>query len=165
MPLVISDSSTLIHLATINRLGLLKDFYAKITIPDAVWQEVVVEGAERPGVIEVRTAREKGWINIETVADQRLLRLLRRELHPGEAEVIALAVEREADLVLLDETEARQMAEVYEIPKSGVIGVLIKAKAEGKIQMLRPELDGLRHQGGFWIAEQLYQRALQAVGE
>ena len=33
MGLVISDSSTLIHLAAISRLGLLKKFYRRITIP------------------------------------------------------------------------------------------------------------------------------------
>lgn len=44
MPLVISDSSTLIHLASIGQLDLLKDFYETITIPPAIWTEVVTEG-------------------------------------------------------------------------------------------------------------------------
>lgn len=165
MPLVISDASTLIHLAAIGRLHLLKAFYREITIPQSVWQEVVVEGEERPGAIEVKTAHDKGWIEIDRVADQRLLRLLRRDLHPGEAEVIALAVEKEADLALLDETEARQIADLYEIPKTGTVGILIRATVEGKLEALRPALDDLREQGGFWIAEKLYQRALQAVDE
>lgn len=165
MPLVISDSSTLIHLAAINRLNLLKELYSEITIPAAVWQEVAVEGQERPGAIEVRAGHDNGWISIVTVADQHLLRLLKRDLHAGEAEVIALAVERNADLVLLDETEARQIAELYEIPKTGAVGILIRAVVEGKIPALQPQLDALRREGGFWIAEELYRRALEAVGE
>ena len=44
MPLVITDSSTLIHLASIGQLHLLKDFYETITIPPAIWTEVVTEG-------------------------------------------------------------------------------------------------------------------------
>jgi len=165
MPLVISDSSTLIHLTAINRLSLLREFYSEVTVPAAVWQEVVVEGADRPGAMAVNTGHEQGWLHIETVTDDHLLRLLKRDLHAGEAEVIALAVERAADLVLLDETEARQIAELYDIPKTGVIGILIRAAAEGTIPALRPALDALRKDAGFWIAEPLYHRALQAVGE
>ena len=41
MGLVVSDSSTLIHLAAIGRLVLLKEFYECITVPPAVWREVV----------------------------------------------------------------------------------------------------------------------------
>lgn len=79
--------------------------------------------------------------------------------------MIALAIERQANLILLDETDARQVAERYGLPKTGVIGVLIRAKREGRIASLQAELDRLRSHGGFWIAAGLYQRALQAVGE
>jgi len=39
--MVICDSSTLIHLSAIGRLHLLKDFYGRLTLPSAVWREVV----------------------------------------------------------------------------------------------------------------------------
>jgi hypothetical protein len=44
MPVVVCDSSTLIHLARINRITFLKDFYGKIVVAPAVWKEVVDEG-------------------------------------------------------------------------------------------------------------------------
>ncbi len=44
MALVISDSSVLIHLARIDHLNLLKDFFSIVAIPPAVWREVVEEG-------------------------------------------------------------------------------------------------------------------------
>ena len=47
--MVICDSSSLIHLSAIGRLGLLKDFYGTLAIPHAVWQEVVQQGLGRPG--------------------------------------------------------------------------------------------------------------------
>lgn len=62
MGLVISDSSTLIHLAAIGRLGLLKRFYRRITIPPAVWREVVEQGGSRAGAVELEQARQAGWI-------------------------------------------------------------------------------------------------------
>jgi len=167
MPITIciSDSSTLIHLAAIGRLALLRKFYGKITIPSAVWQEVVVEGKSRAGAAEVRRASEAGWIEVAPPQDEVLIRLLKRELDEGESEVIALAVEQGSAEVLLDESDARQIAELYSIPKTGVIGLLIRAKQEGEVGSLRQELDRLCDEAGFWIREEFYREILQSVGE
>ena len=161
----ISNSSTLIHLAAIGRLDLLKKFHDKIIIPPAVWREVVEEGRSRPGAQEVKKARENGWIDIVTPEDHRLLQLLRSQLNEGEAEAIALAIERKAKTLFLDETEGRAVADIYDLQKSGVIGVLIRAKLQGEISSLKRELTRLRNKAGFWIEEKLYQQVLRSVGE
>ena len=70
-----------------------------------------------------------------------MLQLLRRDLDDGESEVIALAVEQRADLVLLDESDARRTADLYSLSKTGIIGLLIRAKQEGHIDSLKVELD------------------------
>jgi len=165
MPNVISNASTLIHLTAIGRLALLKEFFSKITVPPAVWQEVVIKGSGQTGAAEVETASADSWIEVVPAENVALLSLLRRDLDEGEAEAIALALETAADLILLDESDARQAAEVLGLSKTGVIGLLIRAKLEGKIAKLRPELDRLREEGGFWISDDLYRRALEAVGE
>lgn len=67
--LVISDSSTLIHLARIGRLLLLRELFGTVMIPPAVWTEVVVEGGNRPGAAAVRVARDAGWIQIRESSD------------------------------------------------------------------------------------------------
>ena len=64
MPKAVSDSSTLIHLAGIGRLKLLRQFYKKILIPPAVWKEVVEEGQSRPGAREVEEGHRSGWIAV-----------------------------------------------------------------------------------------------------
>jgi predicted nucleic acid-binding protein len=165
MRLVVSDSSTLIHLASIGRLPLLKQFYTRITITPAVWREVVEQGGGRAGAVEVANACQAGWIEVVAPADKSLVRLLRRDLDNGESEAITLAIERQADLIFLDESEARRIAEIYDLSKTGVIGILIRAKREGQIDSLRAELDRLRKLGGFWIEDRLYHRALVAVEE
>ena len=38
--MVICDSSSLIHLAGIGRLGLLRELYGKLIVPTAVWREI-----------------------------------------------------------------------------------------------------------------------------
>lgn len=163
--MVVCDSSTLIHLSAIGHLPLLRVFYGTLTVPAAVWREVVEQGMGRPGVRDVVTAHQEGWLEISASVNKPLLLSLQQALDDGEAEVIALAVEQRASLVLLDESEARRIAGVFGLEKTGAIGVLIKAKVEGKIPSLKPELDKLREVSGFWIDDRLYQRALDAVGE
>jgi hypothetical protein len=85
------------------------------------------------------------WVWIYTVAKQRLLLLL---------------LTLKADLILLDETDARQVAATFSLKKTGVIGILIKARAEGKIGSLRLELNPLIDTMGFFIDDRLYHQAL-----
>lgn len=165
MPVAVSDSSTLIHLAAIDRLPLLREFYSKVLVPQAVWSEVVEEGEARAGATEVANAREAGWIEVVSVQDHAVLRLLKHDLGPGEAETIALAAEGRADIALLDETEGRRIADVLGVRKTGAVGLLIRAVLEGSIEKLLPELGRLRDDAGFWISDELYSRALGAVGE
>lgn len=165
MPGAVADSSTLISLATIGRLSFLQEFHGMILIPPAVWREVVVEGQGRPGAKDVEEAEQAGWIKVVPPTNQDLVKLLERELDEGEAEAIALAVERKADVILLDEFEARRIAAVYNLPVAGVVGVLLKAKFEGKIPSLRAELECLLQKCGFRLAESVYHRVLQEAGE
>ncbi|BCV22998.1 DUF3368 domain-containing protein [Moorella sp. Hama-1] len=94
-----------------------------------------------------------------------LIKLLRRDLNDGEAEAIALAIEKKAEIVFLDEREAREIAQFYGLSKAGVLGLLIRAKKEGKIPSLRIEFDQLRCKCGFRLAEAIYLKALQLAGE
>ena len=56
MGLIVSDTSTLIHLASIKQLDLLRKFFEHIVIPLAVWKEVVEQGRDRAGALEVEQA-------------------------------------------------------------------------------------------------------------
>jgi len=141
------------------------EFYKRMLIPPAVWKEVVEEGRSRPGAREVEEGRRLGWIEVVELTNESVVRLLKLELHDGEAETIALAIEQRPEVVLLDETEARRVADAYGLHKTGLIGILLRAKLEGKVVSLREELDRLRKEAGFWIGDDIYQQALQVVGE
>lgn len=134
-------------------------------MPPAVYNEVVQEGREWPGSFEVSQGRQEGWIEVVSPANRPLVDLLQMDLHNGESETIALAVQLAADIVFLDESEARRIARVYGLSITGVIGVLIRAKHEGRILSLQEELDRLRNDAGFWIGDDIYSKALRASGE
>ena len=87
------------------------------------------------------------------------------ELDRGEAAVLALAVERQADVVLIDERRARAVATRLGLNVVGVLGVLVEAKHKALVPHLKPILDDLITRAGFWVSAQLYERVLQVVGE
>ncbi len=105
--IVVSDSSPLIALADVGQLRLLRDLFSTVLIPEAVYQEIVVQGAGSTGAEAVQSA---AWIEQRGVANTGLADVLKLELDEGEAEAIALALESGADLVLLDERRGRQRA-------------------------------------------------------
>jgi uncharacterized protein len=159
---VVSNTSPLIGLARIGRLDLLKALYGALTIPEAVWQEVVVAGADQPGADQVKDA---DWIQTRGVTNRQLVRALQQELDAGEAEAIALALEVEADLLLMDERLGRNTAHHLGLKYIGSLGVLIEAKHKSLINAVKPELNSLRDAAGFRISERLYARVLQDEGE
>jgi predicted nucleic acid-binding protein len=89
MPGAICDSSTLIHLAKIGRLHLLREFHERILIAPAVWREVVEEGRRLPGCSEVVEGKRSGWIEVLAPENRHVIHLLRKDLHGGESETIA----------------------------------------------------------------------------
>lgn len=151
----------IVDLARIEALHLLPDLYDAVILPEAVWQEVVVEGEGQPGGRAVRTASR---IERRTVSNSDLVRALRQDLDAGEAEAIALAVEIERAVLLMDERHGRETASHFDVPHLGLIGVLIDAKESRPIEGIQPHLDALQ-QAGFWISDQLYRRVLRDEGE
>ncbi len=165
MPKAIADASTLIHLARIGQLALLPTFFDTVLVPPAVWREVVTDGTGQPGAKELETARENGWARVEDPTNAELLMLLNRDLGAGEAEAIALATSHPDHILLVDEAAARQVADVYDLEKTGIVGLLLRAKLEDRIPSLAKALDELRDAGGFWIDEGLIERVLDRAGE
>jgi len=159
---VVSNSSALINMARIGRLDLLRQLYGELLIPQAVWDEVVIEGAGQPGANEVK---EASWIKKCSVNDEQLVRALRQELGAGEAEAIVLALEVEAEILLMDERLGRETAHYMGLRRVGLIGALIEAKHRGLIDAIKPLLDVLRTQAGFRVSDDLYTRVLEDEGE
>lgn len=165
MPAVVSDASVLICLGALRQLQLLRDFYQEILVPDAVWQEVTITAATRPGARETIQANQQGWLRVRTPSNRALVKALQTTLDMGEAEAIALASELSAILLLMDESEGRAEARSLGVPVTGTLGVLLRARQTEAVPALKPLLDTLIGQHHFRLARSVYEQALQQVGE
>lgn len=128
---IVSDSSPIINLAKIHRLDWIEKLYQKIIIPRAVFEELIVKGHEKEDIAGIKSLIDTNIIEIQEVKNTELIRFLSKDLDYGEAETIALALEIKADLVLLDEIDARDIADICNLKKTGFLGILIKAKKNG----------------------------------
>ena len=83
------------------------------------------------------------WLIIASATDRNRVQELREELDAGEAEAIVLAIERRADILLVDERRARKTATAAGLAVTGLIGVVARAKRDGLIDLAKPVLDEL----------------------
>jgi predicted nucleic acid-binding protein len=160
--IVVCNTSPLTNLAAIGQFALFHQLYGRLHIAEAVWEELNARSRHWPGRDEVAAA---DWIERHAVQNQALVTALRRDLDRGEAETIALALELEADLVLLDEREGRHAAQRLELRVAGVVGILLEAKSGSAVGAIGPHLDALRHTAGFYLTDQVYHAALTLAGE
>ena len=91
-----------------------------------------------PGCKEVAAAR---WIKRYSVRNQLLVNVLKRDIDRGEAESIVLAIELEADLILLDEKEGRHAAQRLGLKMVGVSNVACCSVSDPSLRS--PWLGGL----------------------
>jgi predicted nucleic acid-binding protein len=70
MPKIVSNSSPLIHLAKMDQLNLLHEFFGEVAIPRAVYEECITEGKQREEIITLKNA---DWLHTYNVADKNLV--------------------------------------------------------------------------------------------
>lgn len=160
--IVVSNTSPIFYLSTIGRLDLLHQLYGEIMIPAAVYDEITHVGNTDTNARSVPTL---SWVKTQPAIDQAFVNTLRATLDPGEAEAIALAAELEADRLLMDERLGRAAAMQAGLQVTGVLGILIAAKRTNLIREVKPLVDNLIEQVGFWIDARLYAEVLQVVDE
>jgi uncharacterized protein len=124
---VVSNTSPLLNLAVVGQLNLLRQQFNTIWMPGAVQDELRLD-EELPGSSAIRQAIEEGWLLVKPVENAAFAQVLMRELDRGESEAIALAIERDASRILLDEREARRVAKGLNLSVTGVLGILLRAQ-------------------------------------
>lgn len=160
--IVVSDTSALSNLAIVNHLWLLEAIYQRVIIPDVVARELAA--ARNPMIPAIL---QLGWIQTQPLTHSQLANQLQQErgLDAGEANAIALALELQADDLLIDERLGRQEALRLGLSIIGILGILLVAKQRHLIPQVKPIMDALINEAGFRVSPQLYQRVLAIAQE
>jgi len=162
--IVISDTSAITNLAAIGQLQLLPQLYNQVTIPEAVYRELVDIAPPVPGTQEVQTA---AWLKVIQVINYKIVKRLQDEvrLDLGESEAIALTLELDADLLLIDERRGRAEADRLGVKITGLLGILVEAKRKNLIVTVKPLMDALIATSEFRVSSALYKQILDIVDE
>ena len=162
--IVVSDTSPLSGLAIIGHLGLLQQLYGQVLTPVAVADELKRGVPDEP---RIRAALAPDWVEVHQPQNLALVATLQADysLDRGESEAITLALELKADELLIDERLGRRAASHLGLSITGLLGILLVAKQRQLVPSIRPIMDNLINESGFWISHRLYTEMLTAAGE
>jgi uncharacterized protein len=155
------DTSPLIFLAKLDRLDLLRKSADELLVPAAVVEEIRAYPDDASRRIEEALG---SWLQEEKVEPRRIVEVLLADLDLGEAEVIALARERTADRIVMDDLDGRRFARRLDLEPIGTLGLLLAAKLRGEIGSLREEIERLEREG-FRVSPALAAAVLRTAGE
>ncbi|MBI3948893.1 MAG: hypothetical protein HY314_00320 [Acidobacteria bacterium] len=161
MPLlVIVNVSPLIGLAKAGRLRLLETLYDDVLIPPSVYEDVVTRGRGRTGARAVKNAVRAGWMRVVPVTDRSLIPAEFK--NDSEGEVIALALEQQATLAIIDDRKARKTCDLLGIRWLSTAGIIRDAVQAGRVRRAKPIFDRIIANGfGVWD----YEAILRSLGE
>ena len=148
--IVISDTSCFIVLSKIGHLELLQQLFSNIITTPEIANEF---GETLPD-----------WVEIVSVQDKHKQRLFENQVDIGEASAMALALEIENSLLIIDDYKARRLAKNLNIDYKGTIGIIILAKQKGIIDSIKPVLAKIK-ETDFRISSDLELQALIQANE
>ena len=131
--IIISDTSCLIALTNIGLLEVLPQLYKTVLVTPEVAYEY---GEPLPE-----------WISVRAVSDAGKVTAFNRFIDLGESSAIALAMEIDGALVIVDDLEARQFALNMGLKITGTLGLLIRAHKQGIITDLSAAISRLKENG------------------
>jgi predicted nucleic acid-binding protein len=152
--LVVSDASPLNYLIRIGHVSVLPTLFTLVLVPTEVADEL--SRPSTPDVVREFIAAPPPWLSIVAPAGVEAI----AGIHRGEQAAIALARERKADTLLVDDRDARHAARSLGVAVVGTLGVLQAAAACGLLD-LDAAFASLRATD-FRAAPSVYERVLNA---
>jgi predicted nucleic acid-binding protein len=139
MSLIVSDTSPLHYLALIGEVHILPTLYGHIIIPQKVYDEM--RQPNTPAAVKAVVASLPSWIEVRTITTPIPATLAHLDI--GEQEAITLAMELQADVLLIDETKGRTAAKLHGLKILGILGLLYDA-ADANLSDLKNAFDKLK---------------------
>ena len=152
----VTDTSPLLYLYRIQKIGILSQVFEEVLTAPAVISELA-EGQARG--YEVPNPKDYKWLRV--VPPQKVpSEWLASDLGKGELETMALALEDQEKVVILDDALARRIAQAAGLEVWGTLRVLLEAKKQGLVSSMSETIDDLE-KTGMWISEDIRQRILR----
>mgnify|MGYP003680971013 CR=1 FL=1 len=155
---VVCDTSSISNLLQIGLVSILHTLYGRVLITPAV------QGELRAFSDHGEQIDQFSWINVRAPENREMLAQLLEILDLGESESIIVAIESNANYLIIDEYKGRKIAELYGVKISGILGVLIQAKKQGLISSVQENIKKLV-EIGFRLDKSLVERVLKSLGE
>ena len=143
-----------------EQLNLLPQLYEQVLIPPAVQVELEM-GAQQ--CVNVPRVDALDWVRVTPLSSPTLLPLV-TDLGKGEAEVIGLGLERPNSRLVLDDVLARRIARLNGLRFTGTVGVILRAKQRGFLDVVQPVVLALL-EAGLWLSDSLVTDVLRQAGE
>ena len=160
--IVVTDTSVILNLCVIEKIGVLPCLFKEILCPDSVRAEFESLAGRDPRFAKMVFP---GFINVVSVREIRPELTDIHRLHQGEKDAISLALELNADALLIDERAGRDAVAALGLRSIGILGILLQAKVEGLLESISPVLNQLQSEAGFWLAPTLVSQVLKQAGE
>jgi hypothetical protein len=156
----ISNPSPLLYLYRIGAIPWLPELFEEVWIPDAVKNELQ---AGRSKGYDVPNPSDYTWLKIVNPKSMPS-EWLALDLGAGEIAAMALALENQSRIILLDDGLARRTAQAAGLQVWGTLKVLLEAKSQGLVEKVEPFVANLS-EAGMWVSSEVRQRILALAGE
>lgn len=163
--MTVSNSSPLIHLVRLGKMGYLMRALPSLTIPDAVRSETIEKGKSEgyDDALTLERLESDGWLKTVALTNLQSIRTVRElasEVGKGEAEAIVLALERKERL-LMDDQKGRRVADLYGVETTTTLGVMFELLLDGLLtkEDYRKNVKNYSSQG--WITAEIVQEFLE----
>ena len=147
--IVVADTSPLNYLVLLGQADLLHAVYGRVVVPLAVLIEM--QHPEAPPVVRNWAGAPPPWLDRRRPAE--VAPTLNPALGAGEREAISLALELQADILLIDERAGRMEAEARDIQVAGTLAVLLLGAIRGHINFPEAIAELRRH--GFRLSHKV----------
>jgi predicted nucleic acid-binding protein len=159
-------------LAKVGGLGILFQLFPKVVSPPAVFAEAVTVGQRLGAPDAALLAKHFREGEIEIQAPSLSLLPVSAKLGPGEDECIRLAIEVQAEWLLMDDLDARRFAEDSlrvagaNTRIKGTLGVIVSAHQDGLLPRGKALalLEALHDRPDVWLSRKLILRVIRSLG-
>lgn len=125
--IVVADTTPLNYLIQIGEVDVLPELYKSVLIPEQVHREM--QRAKAPAKVRDWAQKLPAWCEVRRVEQRNTSGL--EGIDAGEREAILLAIETNAELLLMDDAKGRRAALRNNLEVAGTLAVLRRASKRG----------------------------------